>query len=137
MNKEVTERGLRDPRFREGDPSDYEFREDGSIARKDRWEEGFRNIASIMGMSREPWEVDDIVKMVRELRDRMGKIEDLHELYRDTTAGKWEVDSGTNAINTAEGFNISTIHSGLSFGNAKFIVAMRNTYSELFGLGRV
>lgn len=136
MTKEVTERDLRDPRFQHGEPSDYEFREDGSIALKNRWETGLRNIASIMGMAREPWEVDDIVNMVRELRERMGKIEDLHQFYMKTTAGKWEVDPGSNAINTVEGMNISTIHSGLSVDNARFIVEMRNTYSELFGLGR-
>lgn len=65
--REVTERDLRAPEFRQGEPSEYEFREDGSIARKDRWETGLRNIAAITNIGNKPgWEIDDVVEVVRE-----------------------------------------------------------------------
>lgn len=49
--REVTEKDLRAPEYRDGEPSDYEFRADGKVVRKDRWEQGIRQIAGICGMS--------------------------------------------------------------------------------------
>ena len=64
---EVTERDFRMPKYRNEDPRDYEFRDDGSIARKDRWEMGIRQIRSILGDHRRSFEVEDVVEAVRAL----------------------------------------------------------------------
>lgn len=67
-DRPVTERDFRMPEFRDADPSDYEFRGDGKIVRKDRWETGIRRIASIVGIHNN-LEIDDVVNKVKELRD--------------------------------------------------------------------
>lgn len=62
----ITERDLRIPEFRDVDIKDLERREDGTIARKDRWEKGIRQIASIVGLDpRAGFEVADVVAAVR------------------------------------------------------------------------
>lgn len=76
--KQVTERDFRRPEFRDADPNDYEFREDGAIVRKDRWEQGIRSIAGQEGMSGTKFEVADIVAKV----DEMAKT--LRAVYRNT-----------------------------------------------------
>lgn len=67
MKKSVTERDLRDPKYGDGDPDEFEFRDDGSIARKDRWEMGIRSIASAVNVMAKGWEVKDVVDKVQEL----------------------------------------------------------------------
>lgn len=64
--KVVTERDLRDPKYGIGDPSEFEFRDDGAIVRKDRWERGIKNIAMSIGTYRD-WEVEDVVSKVNSL----------------------------------------------------------------------
>ena len=67
-SKPVTERDLRAPEFRECEPEDLEWRADGTLARKDRWEHGIRQIAGIVGLDpRKGFEVSDVVAKVREL----------------------------------------------------------------------
>lgn len=63
----ITEQDLRMPEFRGVDIADLERREDGTIARKDRWERGIREIAGMLGMSREKFEIVDVVNKVRDL----------------------------------------------------------------------
>jgi hypothetical protein len=66
--REVTERDMRDPQFGPGDPSEFEFRDDGSIARKDRWEMGIRKIAGTLGLTgRERFEITDVVARVNDI----------------------------------------------------------------------
>lgn len=60
----VTERDFRRPEFMEANPEDYEFRADGEIVRKDRWEMGFRRIVSIAGCCSRDFEIDDVVATV-------------------------------------------------------------------------
>lgn len=67
--REVAERDLRAPEFAEGSPEDYEFRADGKIVRKDRWERGIRRIVSILDMARSDFEIDDVVEKVRQLKE--------------------------------------------------------------------
>ena len=63
----ITEQDLRMPEFRGVNIADLERREDGTIARKDRWEQGIRTIAGIVGLSaRSGFEVADVVAAVRE-----------------------------------------------------------------------
>ncbi len=73
--RKVTEQDLRHPNFQKGTPDDYEFREDGAIVRKDRWEQGICNIVAFLGLERrvdEPgkayteWEVKDVVEGVKQ-----------------------------------------------------------------------
>jgi len=66
---DVTERDFRCPEFREARVQDYEFRGDGEIVRKDRWEAGIRRIVSILGMNDRDFEIDDVVESVRALME--------------------------------------------------------------------
>ncbi len=65
--REVTERDLRAPEFADGEPSDYEFRPDGRIVRKDRWERAIHLIRGELGDRRREFEVPEIVEAVRAL----------------------------------------------------------------------
>lgn len=66
----VTERDLRMPEFRDSDLGDLEFREDGKIVRKDRWEVCVRKIAGTLherGLIAQDFEVDDVAEAVSEI----------------------------------------------------------------------
>jgi len=66
--RSVTERDMRDPRFpKSTDPSEYEFRADGAIVRKDRWEVAVREIANMFEMSRS-FEIPDLIEKIRQLQ---------------------------------------------------------------------
>lgn len=75
--REVTEFDLRAPEFQRPDvkPEDYEFRDDGKVVRKDRWEQGLRNVASIIGWSRREYEIPEVVEAVRGLSERIEQLE--------------------------------------------------------------
>ena len=63
--RQVTEADFREARFRDAKPEDYEFRADGELVRKDRWETGMRDIASAMGYdAREGFEIENLVYSV-------------------------------------------------------------------------
>ncbi|NMW25994.1 hypothetical protein HFP05_16965 [Rhodanobacter denitrificans] len=66
-DRRVTERDFRRPEFRDADPDDYEFRDDGAIVRKDRWETTVRRVRSRLGDQRREFEVDDVVAAVAAL----------------------------------------------------------------------
>lgn len=66
-NRVVTERDFRCPEFRDADPADYEFREDGAIVRKDRWETAIHSIRYQLGDARREFEVSDVVAAVAAL----------------------------------------------------------------------
>jgi hypothetical protein len=68
MARPVTEMDFRIPEFRDANPEDYEFRHDGKIVRKDRWEKALREIASLTGIDvRNGFEIDEVVDRVRQL----------------------------------------------------------------------
>lgn len=72
----ITERDLRLPEFRDAEIADLERREDGTIARKDRWERGMRQIAGAVGIGvRGSWEIDEVVARVREWARERGVLE--------------------------------------------------------------
>jgi len=52
MTREVMEKDLRAPEYREGKPEDYEFRSDGKIVRKDRFKRGMQDIPARAGIPR-------------------------------------------------------------------------------------
>ena len=61
MTRIVTEQDFRMPEYRDAVAADYEFRDDGALVRKDRWEMGMRAIMSVLDMS----EIDDVVQRVK------------------------------------------------------------------------
>lgn len=65
----VTEMDFRLPELRDAKPEDYEWRDDGKLVRKDRWETGVRRIAGLLGLSGAAWEIDEIVAIVGDLID--------------------------------------------------------------------
>lgn len=67
IKRAVTELDLRDPKYGTGDPDEFEFRADGTIARKDRWEKGMQSIAVSVGAMEKGWEIKDVVDKVEEL----------------------------------------------------------------------
>ena len=67
----VTEQDFRKPEFVGADPEDYEFRQDGSVVRKDRWEQGIRSIASTLTECAREFEIDNLVKIVNYLMDQV------------------------------------------------------------------
>jgi len=69
MKREVTERDFRKEEFLNSKPEDYEFRDDGKIVRKDRWEKGIHVIASLFDYR--DFEIDDVVSSVRKMRDAL------------------------------------------------------------------
>lgn len=73
MTRAVTERDFRMEEFRDAKPEDYEFRHDGKIVRKDRWQTSMTAVAALVmplldngGDGRE-FELADVVGAVREL----------------------------------------------------------------------
>lgn len=74
-SRKVTEKDFRLPEFRDANPEDYEFRSDGKVVRKDRWETGLRRVAGILhdsgvaGINRNDFEVEDVVQAVRNLAE--------------------------------------------------------------------
>lgn len=67
MKRQVTERDFRQPELRDAKVEDYEFRDDGKLVRKDRWETGIYQVASALGMSR-GFEIEVVVEAVRQVR---------------------------------------------------------------------
>lgn len=65
--REVTERDFRRPEFMNADPKDYEFRSDGKIVRKDRWETAVHRIRSVLGDTRREFEIEDVIDAVHAL----------------------------------------------------------------------
>ena len=66
----VTERDFRMPEFQNADPADYEFRDDGKVVRKDRWQSAILSIAAVVGVRmRGGFEIHDVVRRVEEVCD--------------------------------------------------------------------
>lgn len=64
----VTELDFRMPEYRHAKPEDYEFRADGALVRKDRWETGIHKIASLMGLDkRGGFEIKEVIEAVQEM----------------------------------------------------------------------
>lgn len=62
MSRAVTERDFRIPEFRDANVEDYEFRSDGKLVRKDRFQTGMRDIAWLFFSS--DYEIPDVVDRV-------------------------------------------------------------------------
>lgn len=64
MTRTVTEIDFRKPEFYDAKVEDYEFRADGKLVRKDRWERGIGSIRYVLGMHTREFEIKDIVDAV-------------------------------------------------------------------------
>ena len=69
MTRQVTEQDFRMPEFRDAKVEDYEFRGDGKLVRKDRWETAVRSICCTMGFSVREFEIPDVVAAVERLAE--------------------------------------------------------------------
>ena len=67
MSRSVTERDVRMPEFKDAKLDDLEFRRNGKIVRKDRWETGIQSIRSLLGDCRNEFEITEIVQAVKAL----------------------------------------------------------------------
>lgn len=65
--RQVTELDFRMPEFRNAKVEDYEFRGDGKLVRKDRWENGIHKIRAIVGNDGREFEIENVVEQVREV----------------------------------------------------------------------
>ena len=65
--RKVTEKDFRKDEYKDAEIEDYEFREDGKLVRKDRWETGIRRIATTLGIRGE-FEIDDVLQKIDELQ---------------------------------------------------------------------
>jgi hypothetical protein len=65
----VTEADLWAEQYQGQNPEDYEIRGDGSLARKDRWEMGVREIAHILGIKSANFEIDELIKLFNQFLD--------------------------------------------------------------------
>lgn len=83
--RRVRERDVRLPEFRDSKLADLEFRADGTVARKDRWERGIREIAGIVGLNpRETFEVGDVVAAVKAIALQLRSVSDPSQMPRPT-----------------------------------------------------
>lgn len=69
--KKVIEADFRKPEFVDANPDDYEFRADGAIVRKDRWERGIRSIAYHLTDGCRGFEITNLVYVVEWLMDQV------------------------------------------------------------------
>jgi len=67
----VTENDFRKDEFKDKDPEDYEFRDDGVIVRKDRWQMGMLNIAAILNLR--DFEIENVVEIVRKHKEHYNR----------------------------------------------------------------
>ncbi|MBH3422886.1 hypothetical protein [Pseudomonas gessardii] len=67
MTRIVTERDFRKPESANADPADYEFREDGAVVRKDRWQTAVHQIRSLVGPKGREFEIGDVITAVEKL----------------------------------------------------------------------
>jgi hypothetical protein len=67
MNRPVTDQDFRKPEFRGEKPEDYEFREDGAVVRKDRWQTAIHQIRCTVGPKGRQFEIADVVKAVERI----------------------------------------------------------------------
>lgn len=80
--KTVTERDFRKPEFADAKIEDYEFRSDGSLVRKDRWEMAVRNIASMLRINTRSFEIDEVM-------DAIGALTEQKQTDIDIESGNW------------------------------------------------
>lgn len=66
-HRQVTEQDFRMPEYRDAKVEDYEFRADGKLVRKDRWEQAVQSIRFLVGIDGREFEIPDVVAAVRRI----------------------------------------------------------------------
>lgn len=69
----VTEADIRMPEFKYAKLEDLEFRHDGKIVRKDRWETAIFAIRALLGDPRNGFEIEEVVAAVKALVNSIPK----------------------------------------------------------------
>lgn len=67
ISRPVKEEDFRKTEFANAKVEDYEFRDDGAIVRKDRWQTAISNIRHMVGISNREYEISDVVDAVEKL----------------------------------------------------------------------
>lgn len=73
--RKVTEADFRLPEFKDAKVEDYEFRKDGALVRKDRWEMGIHRMVSILELNNRDFEISEALDILQNF------------VYRATEAG--------------------------------------------------
>lgn len=68
--RNVTEADFRMPEFRDAKVEDYEFRLDGKLVRKDRWQNGIHRMVSILGQNNRDFEIVDVLDILEDFVER-------------------------------------------------------------------
>lgn len=66
-DRKVTEMDFRMPEYRDARVEDYEFRCDGKLVRKDRWECAVNSIRHLVGLDSFEFEIVDVIDAVRKM----------------------------------------------------------------------
>lgn len=83
-DRKVTELDFRIPAYRDAKPEDYEFRSDGAIVRKDRWECAVQTIRREVGIDGREFEISDVIEAVRAIKTpKLMPADEWHEDFRD------------------------------------------------------
>lgn len=72
--RQVTERDFRLPEFADAKVEDYEFRADGKLVRKDRWEQGMLKVASALGFSVRDFEIGAVISVACDIRHTLSVV---------------------------------------------------------------
>lgn len=107
-SRTVTELDLRAPAFREGEPSEYEFRSDGQIVRKDRFARGIRDIVAILFGARHEYEISDVIARIHRLNGvrLYSAIDDARFIYEDDPKALQVLDYLKAILDTPTGSNL-------------------------------
>lgn len=65
--REVTEADFRMEKYRDARVEDYEFRPDGALVRKDRWEMAVHSIRCLMELPARDFEIPEVVEAVERM----------------------------------------------------------------------
>lgn len=132
--RQVTEQDFRLPEYRDAKTEDFEFRSDGKLVRKDRWEQGIMSIVAAVGMSTREFEIPDVVDAVRRLAEAETRWTDIEEDDRPPA----EDTGNTQSIRLEDGSVLK--HAvylgavkGWSWNEARFgetVKAWREEYAE-------
>lgn len=89
LERKVTLEDFIMPEYRGKNPDDYEFRGDGKIVRKDRWETGIHRIHTLLVdveiMPDSPGEIGEVVKTVELLIEHCKSMEASNQFLKKLT----------------------------------------------------
>lgn len=140
MTREVTEQDFRAPEFVGAKVEDYEFRPDGKLVRKDRWETGFRELADLFGVGpRDEFEIPDVVRTAQDFIEKVNtKLEVENHAYpiQLTLAmvGR-EVVANSGLKGVIKEFDAETSMALVAWGSEKHLELWHNSNGTVFGLG--